>query len=326
MLLALSLAPTHDASAARYAYDGFASAPDLVLQANAQAVDNRMRLTAAKKSQRGGVWLAAKQPVHTSFETKFQFQISDICHYGGNGFSFVIQNNPTPMLGGFGHSAGFWGVSNLVAVQFRTYHYLGGQFVKFDEISILAGDLKIWRHDCSNCLATVTNGIRFSDQSVHTAKINYAYGLLNVFLDNMVTPVMSAEVDLGKLIDLDHGTAWVGFTSATGGDCQNHDLLSWSFTSTDGLSVQIADATQPLQARNVLISGNSIPPATNPTPPQLPEDKAFGHALPSDISLTHEIEASSDLVHWTSVTNAQLYFKDPDSTNYNRRFYRFKVK
>jgi len=61
----------------------------------------------------------------------------------------------------------------------------------------------------------------------------------------------------------------------------------------------------------------------SPTILPLPSDRAFGYALPADVSLSHRIEASTDLVHWTSIWDAPLYFKDPDSTNFDQRFYRF---
>jgi len=59
------------------------------------------------------------------------------------------------------------------------------------------------------------------------------------------------------------------------------------------------------------------------TPPALPIHGTFGHLLPSGIGLGHEIQASTDLAHWVTLTNLNFYFQDPDSTNFERRFYRF---
>jgi hypothetical protein len=44
--------------------------------------------------------------------------------------------------------------------------------------------------------------------------------------------VLIVPMDLGAVLSLDHGHAWVGFTAATGGDYENHDILSWSFQRT----------------------------------------------------------------------------------------------
>jgi len=61
------------------------------------------------------------------------------------------------------------------------------------------------------------------------------------------------------------------------------------------------------------------------TPPATPLaiDPSFGYRLPDGIGLTYPIEASTNLVEWTPLTNALFYFRDPESTNYPQRFYRF---
>ncbi len=58
----------------------------------------------------------------------------------------------------------------------------------------------------------------------------------------------------------------------------------------------------------------------------LSSDLNFGYLLPRGIGLTHEIEASGDLVHWAPLTNTALYFRDLESTNFSQRFYRFPGK
>ena len=180
------------------------------------------------------------------------------------------------------------------------------------------------KFDGSNAhrIGYITNAI-FSDQQIHTAKVAYVPGALRIFLDDLENPSLSVPLNLAAVMSLDEGRAWVGFTSSTGGDCQNHDLLSWSFAS---LNYPVTQAAQPVAAA-------SSPPqkpltaapafaATQPSP-ALPPDRAFSAALPAQVGLTHRIEASTDLVHWVTITNAALYFKDYKSTNYDRRFYRF---
>lgn len=61
--------------------------------------------------------------------------------------------------------------------------------------------------------------------------------------------------------------------------------------------------------------------STNPI--SLQRDSAFGYALPDGLKLSQSIEASSDLIHWATITNVALYFRDFDSTNFSQRFYRF---
>jgi hypothetical protein len=79
-------------------------------------------------------------------------------------------------------------------------------------------------------LGSATAIPNMSDGNVHTVKINYVPGTMRIFLDNLMTPVLEVSVDLESTLNLDGGQAWVGFTAATGGAKENHDLLNWSFT------------------------------------------------------------------------------------------------
>ena len=58
----------------------------------------------------------------------------------------------------------------------------------------------------------------------------------------------------------------------------------------------------------------------------LSHDDRFGYKLPDGIGLTHLVEASSDLVHWSPATNVVFYFKDLDSINFDERYYHFREK
>ena len=64
----------------------------------------------------------------------------------------------------------------------------------------------------------------------HTARITYRPPLLSVYLDDFSEPVRSGSVDLSAIVGGD-GSAWVGFTAATGGGYENHDVLSWKFSA-----------------------------------------------------------------------------------------------
>ncbi len=54
---------------------------------------------------------------------------------------------------------------------------------------------------------------------------------MSVFIDDMINPRLNVSIDLAATLQLDNGAAWVGFTAATGGGTQNHDILNWSFQS-----------------------------------------------------------------------------------------------
>jgi uncharacterized repeat protein (TIGR01451 family) len=73
---------------------------------------------------------------------------------------------------------------------------------------------------------------------VHSVTIDYqppvncveCSGVLRVNLDGTDLFPNGVGVDLATLLSLDDGTAWVGFTGATGDLIENNDILSWSFT------------------------------------------------------------------------------------------------
>ena len=45
----------------------------------------------------------------------------------------------------------------------------------------------------------------------------------------MSQPVLTVPMNLAAFLDLEGGTAWVGFTASTGESHQNHEVLSWLF-------------------------------------------------------------------------------------------------
>ena len=311
-----------------FAYNDFRAPSLLIFQGDTELVAGRARLTSAERSKAGGMWFSTKQPVKDGFGTSFQFQLTDPGTFGANGLAFVIQNNQTPLLGLDGHGMGFRGIPNSLVIKFDPYHFKNHHYVKYDEVAVLVnGSTNIYPSD-AGAIGLTTNAV-YTDKQIHAVKIVYAFGNIKVFLDNFENPLLTVPVDLSEAMSLDNGRAWVGFTAATGADFYNQDVISWSFDSSNAI-VQNEARTTPLtvpefQRVNTpqIDSGNTVPtPSTTP----LTVDPSFGYTVPGDVGLTHQIEASTDLVHWTPVTNAILYFRDPESTNYNQRFYRFRQK
>ena len=321
--------------AANFVYTNFDSTAGLILQEHAGSIEGKLRLSPAIPGLGlGGAWLDAKQPGKDGFNTTFQIQITGKHGLGADGLAFVIQNNPTPALGYPGCNIGYGGISNLFVIKFNNYHWPDHAYENacgaYDEIAALvpySATTPLW-DSVSNTIAAVTNEVDFSDGQIHTVKMVYVPGNLQVFLDDLENPLMTVYVNLAGVMDLDNGRAWVGFTAASGGDWQNHDLISWIFASSEDVIQNDAHISQQAQ-----IVGPVPPPAPvylgqnmpdSPSTTTLPVDPSFGYRLPGDIGLTHQIEASTNLVEWTPLTNALYYFRDQDSTNYPRRFYRFR--
>jgi lysophospholipase L1-like esterase len=214
--------------------------PLLNLVGNAVLLEDRLRLTADQENQTGAAWLPSKQSVQGGFEATFQWQISRSAQEAGaDGFAFVIQNANGLALGAGASGIGYSEIANSLTVEFDTLQNppeeFGGELgdPNDNHISVQTRGTLSNSADPTFSLGSTTTIPLMSDGKVHRAKITYKPGNLRIFLDNMDVAVLNATVDLGKQLRLDEGKAWVGFTAATGGRSQAHDILSFSFVGTE---------------------------------------------------------------------------------------------
>lgn len=220
-----------------FAYADFSDTDGLALVGSTAVLGNVLRLTSDDPCcQTGAVWHNTKQPVQAGFETTFTFELSGSSN--GDGFAFIIQNNPdgAAALGSGGCFLGYGDMLNTLAIEFDTFQntYYCYEIADPDanHISIQSGgtDAVLPHHSFPYSLATAQSPLDLR-AGPHTARVVYQPGLLQVFLDDEPMPVVATAVDLSSLLDLDNGTAWVGLVAATGGLTQNHDILNWSFSS-----------------------------------------------------------------------------------------------
>jgi hypothetical protein len=254
-------------AAAQFNYSDFGNVNGLTLKGDTFKNGNSIRLTAEAGDQSGFMWHQTKQRVNRGFETTFQFQISN--GYGADGFTFAIQNfdgDFEARLGG-GSLLGYHGaLANSVVIEFDTY--ASGWWEPLTSIYwdrwydwwnnqwfFEAFDYSDWgwyfdsdNHIAIHTMGTFPNSAVFSeaglasgepnfylkDNNVHTARVVYdaTAHTLSVYLDGSETATAVANINLDETLNLDNGTAWVGFTAATGGAISNHDIHSWSFTPT----------------------------------------------------------------------------------------------
>lgn len=233
----VSIALLSFATAARADFDylNFNSTAGLTLVGAASATGGVLRLVPASGTQSGGAWFATKQLVASGFETTFQFQLQSA--NGADGFAFVLQNTTGAWIGGNGCELGYHGLANSVAVEFDTYSNPGCSVANVNDpagIHVSIHTLGIGANSVaeSASIGSTLATPNFTDGGVHTARVRYAAGVLSVFVDNLAQPVVSAPLALDSLLALDVGRAWVGFTAATGGLAESHDVLSWSFDET----------------------------------------------------------------------------------------------
>jgi len=121
---------------------------------------------------------------------------------------------------------GYQGITNSLAIEFDTWHNTEFPDPNDNHISIQPNGSADHTYSLG-CASNITN---LSDGNVHTATIGYLNNALSIALDG--TTVLSEPLNLADYVTLNNGQAWVGFTSATGGAWENHDILSWSVTTT----------------------------------------------------------------------------------------------
>ena len=214
-------------------YSDFASSGGSILQGDAGTTNGRLRICQGQANSVGGAWLNQPINVANGFETVFQFQINSV--YGNaDGFALVLLGAPSqPSLGGHGSGLGYDGLANSLALEFDTYQNPDNGDPNACHIGFHTRGTLANSYYESVEVARVNNPPNFLDGLVHTAKITYSNALFRVFLDDLRNPILALSLSLASTLNLPDGTAWAGFTAGTGGYYENHDILNWSFATTN---------------------------------------------------------------------------------------------
>ena len=211
--------------------ENFADISKLKLNGNASQVNNILRLTPNKVKQKGSVFLDEPIRVNdqTSFSTKFQFQIGGGTN-GADGFAFILQNDRLGdnALGVDSGGVGYRGIGKSIAIEFDTYK--GSEDPNNNHISVLRNG------DTNNAVVNANSPFDLNSGEILNAWIDYdgSSDRLLVFLSDTTikpqTAILSTTVDLAATVG---DRARVGFSAGTGGLGNTHDLLNWSFESSD---------------------------------------------------------------------------------------------
>ncbi len=197
----------------------------LVNAASAPAgADASLELTPARPQSNGASWFNEKQSVANAWETTFDFRLG-----GGAGFAFVIQNHDPQYVSDHGASLGYLNLPNSVAIEFDTYENFQLNDPSHSHISVHTLGTSPNSHEESASLGSYNTPSIMDDGDVHTAKISYRPGTMEIFLDDLINPVLEVPLDLSTTLDLDAGRAWVGFTSSTGANAEKQEILNWDY-------------------------------------------------------------------------------------------------
>jgi hypothetical protein len=280
LLAGVALAST--ASAQSFNYPDFTNTSGLVMNANTAQAGAVLRVTPSLAQQVGSVWRANPVVVDSGFDTTFTFQISALFSNGADGLVFVIHNDRhgTAAIGFTGYAMGYGGAAgtalqNSIAIEIDTWFNTGD--LSDNEISVQTAGMGVNGTDGFYSIGHVTPVTNMSDGLAHTMRVRYTPGTLDIFLDNLSMPVLTVPWDFATGgtwmnntqvpgMNLIGGSgAYVGFTGSTGGAWEDHDVLSWTWTSPLGPSAYCSAGTT-TNGCSASISANTSPSVSMSAP------------------------------------------------------------
>lgn len=193
-----------------------------------------LRLTGAIANQSGSAFSYATVNAAT-FSTFFTFRITNFggslfdCNTrtGADGLVFVAQS-VSSSVGGAGAGIGYSGISNSVGVEFDTWCNSANNDPSSNHIGIdINGDV----NHGSGAPYTTNVATNFDDGNLWYAWVDYDGTNLEVRANQ--TGVRSSSALLSRTLNmtniLGQSTAYIGFTSGTGADWGNHDVIAWEY-------------------------------------------------------------------------------------------------
>lgn len=258
------------------------------------------------------------------FVTTFEFLLTEQDSFrrykGADGFAFVVQNESATAIGNQGGAAAFAGgdgitlrqmpgISRSLAVFFDTHKNAdvgdpSGNYVAVCSTVDAQGGMQ-WP---PRCLARTNRlKVRLKDGKCHSVRILYRPGILFVFLDDMAVPILNVSVYLDGIVG-NQGSAFVGFTAATGSGYQNHIIRSWSFAC--GYQADATSAISVVDSSISFLRAACLPDRPLCTPDQaiiedrgpgryhivLPANLEWGAGIPNPQSAVIHVENAAGVV------------------------------
>ncbi|HVI08004.1 MAG TPA: MBG domain-containing protein [Candidatus Binatia bacterium] len=231
-----------------------------------------LQITNSSGNQAGTAWYLTPQLITNGFSTTFQFQFTNPTNPPADGIAFVVQNSSTAAIGATSDGGALaygdadsnlnpsrgQGIPYSLAVEFDTFQN------GWDPPSIGGVDSHVAIQSCGagpntshhnylcdgnsgpnstlgQPVSTESNNINLADGGVHSVTINYTPACatcnpatvanMQVIVDGVDMYPNGVPVDFSSIVGT-NGTAYVGFTGATGADWETQDILNWEFAPT----------------------------------------------------------------------------------------------
>lgn len=221
-------------------FDDFSDTTGLTLNGSATTTTTGdgvvLRLTSAGPNQSGSTFSSVVVDAE-DFSTFFQFRITDPggsifdCNTeaGADGLVFVVQS-VSASVGGLGQGIGYAGISDSVGIEFDTWCNAANNDPSSNHLGI---DLQGIVNHGSGAPFTTNVSPNFDDGNIWSAWIDYDGTTIEVRANQtgirpaapLLTRMVDVPAELGGVTE-----AFVGFTSGTGADWGNHDVLNWRYT------------------------------------------------------------------------------------------------
>ena len=211
------------------------------MNGSAALYGTRLRLTTTQSYATGTGWFADHVNVQT-FSNDFTFQISNpTTHSTGNGFAFVIQNSGTTAMGPTGGGLGYGPDNTSHATPSSQTPIAKSVAIKFDTVNN-AGEgtdsTGIYKNGASPTLPATTlgNGVNLRSGDIFQVHMSYDGSTLTMTITDTTNPsdtfTTSWPIDIPGTVG--GNTAYVGFTGATGVSVANQDVVTWTYSNTQG--------------------------------------------------------------------------------------------
>lgn len=271
------LAGDPSAAGQSFNYPDFSSLAGVTVNGSAAQVGVELQITPNLLNLAGSAWHDTPQPVTNGFDCLFSFRITAPAGTPADGMAFAIHGDPagTAVLGGTGGALGYASVTTVqrsVVVEFDTYANGDLGETAANTISIHTNGPGITTSHEAFSLGSISPPFLLADGVVHQARVEYLPPTLNVYVDNLTTPLLSVVYDflsggsyqsgipVGGLA-LPGGMAFAGFTGGTGGLSQDASILSWQWGSNPvgALTLSLGQPLGP--ATGEILVTNGIPGA-----------------------------------------------------------------
>ena len=238
-------------------FTNFNSPTNLQLNGSSSINNGRLRLTSVSNNQAGSAFFTNQIPIDSdsSFQSTFEFQLSSGSGTNGaDGLAFVLQNTGVGALGQTGGSLGYNTIGSSLAIEFDTYQNSGE--INNNHISVVAnGNLQ-------SPIASASSNLDFNNGQSKNVWIDYNGNTnsLAVYISESsskpTTPALTTFVDLSALVGLQY---YAGFTAATGGANNLHEVLNWQ------MNKDVPPAPNPPQPGDTVVAETLITGLIKPT-------------------------------------------------------------